>query len=110
MIVITILYILFEKIDSALFLYHSIPSIIVLVILFEGSIPGIATYIAFNAASYFFLNNDLGPALFSSTIMSAVGIYLNKRLMQSVFWYKRISAMGLVSLYFITFSPIPWFM
>jgi hypothetical protein len=52
MIVITTLYILFEKIDSTLFVYHSIPSIIVLVILFEGSIPGIATYAAFNAASF----------------------------------------------------------
>jgi two-component system sporulation sensor kinase B len=60
MIVITTLYILFEKIDSTLFIYHSIPSIVVLVILFEGFIPGIATYVAFNAASFLFLNNDFG--------------------------------------------------
>jgi two-component system sporulation sensor kinase B len=107
MIVITTLYILFEKIDSTLFVYHSIPSIVVLVILFEGSLPGIATYLAFNTASYYFLNNDLGPALISSTLMSAVGIYLNKRLVQSVFWYKGIAAIGLVSLYFITFFLNP---
>ena len=107
MIVITFLYITFEKIDSTLFIYHSIPSIIVLVILFEGSIPGIATFIAFNLASYYFLNNDLGPALFSSTIMSGVGIYLNKRLRQSVFFYKGIAAMCLLALYYVTFFPNP---
>lgn len=107
MIVITILYIIFEKIDSTLFVYHSIPSIIVLVILFEGSIPGIATFIAFNAASYFFLNNDLGPALISSTLMSGLGIYLNKRLKQSVFFYKGIAAMCLLVLYYVTFFPNP---
>jgi two-component system sporulation sensor kinase B len=108
MIVITTLYILFEKIDSTLFIYHSIPSIVVLVILFEGFIPGIATYVAFNAASFLFLNNDLWPALISSTIMTAAGIYLNKRLMQSVFLKKGIAAMCLVTIYFITFFPNPY--
>jgi two-component system sporulation sensor kinase B len=107
MIVITTLYILFEKIDATLFIYHSIPSIIVLVILFEGSIPGIATFIAFNAASYYFLHNALWPALISSFLMSVVGIYLNKRLMQSLFLYKGIAAMSLVTLYFVTFFPNP---
>jgi two-component system sporulation sensor kinase B len=107
MIVITILYILFEKIDSTLFIYHSIPSIIVLVILFEGSIPGIATFFAFNAASYFFLNNDLGPALISSTLMSGLGLYLNLRLKQSIFLYKGIAAMCLLVIYYITFFPNP---
>jgi two-component system sporulation sensor kinase B len=108
MIAITILYISLEKIDSTLFIYHSIPSIIVLVILFEGSIPGIATYIAFNAASYLFLHNDLWPALISSTLMTAMGIYLNKRLIQSIFFYKGIAAMGLVTFYFVTFFPNPF--
>jgi two-component system sporulation sensor kinase B len=107
MIVITTLYILIEKIDATLFIYHSIPSIIVLVILFEGSIPGIATFIAFNAASYYFLHNALWPALISSFLMSVVGIYLNKRLMQSLFLYKGIAAMSLVTLYFATFFPNP---
>jgi two-component system sporulation sensor kinase B len=108
MIVITFLYISLEKIDSTLFIYHSIPSIIVLVILFEGSIPGIATYIAFNAVSFLFLHNDLWPAFISSTLMSIMGIYLNKRLIQSVFFYKGIAAMGLVTFYFITFFSNPF--
>jgi two-component system sporulation sensor kinase B len=108
MIVITFLYISLEKIDSTLFAYHSIPSIIVLVILFEGSIPGIATYIAFNLASHLFFHNDLWPALISSTLICALGIYLNKRLTQSTFLYKGIAAMGLVTFYFITFFPNPY--
>jgi two-component system sporulation sensor kinase B len=108
MIVITILYVLYEKIDPTLFLYHSIPSILVLVLLFEGPIPGIATFIAFNLCSYQFLGNDLWPALLSSSILVIFGLYLHKRLKQCIFMVKGLATILLVSIYLITFFANPY--
>ncbi|XEC96410.1 ATP-binding protein [Paenibacillus tarimensis] len=79
LILLTYFYIGYEDIDPFIYMIHLAPVSLALATLFEGIIPGIATWAAFNFCSAFILSNDPFPLLVGSTLSLLIGLIAHYR-------------------------------
>ncbi|WP_317890822.1 HAMP domain-containing sensor histidine kinase [Paenibacillus arenilitoris] len=77
--VLTYFYIGFESIDPLVYALHLTPISLCLAALYEGAIPGVATWAAFVVCGIFAVGNDWLPTLAASTLMLAGGLLLHYR-------------------------------
>lgn len=84
--VLTYLYLGYEDLDPIVYTLHLAPVSLSLAILFDGRIPGIATWLAFNFGSMIILDNELWPTLLGSTAMLVTGMMFKRKIVQGSFW------------------------
>lgn len=99
LVVLSYFYLGYEHIDPFIYIIHLIPVSMALAVLFEGFIPGICTWLAFNMGSYMLLDNELLPTLLSSTCMLIFGLWLHKKYIKKFFLIKCIYSSILISIY-----------
>lgn len=97
-------YLTLETIDPFIYCVHLIPISIVLASLFEGTIAGIATWIAFNFGNAVIVGNDIAPTLIASTILLGMGLIFHKtQVERSTFLQINLLAFTLTTVYLLVF-------
>ncbi|UHA72795.1 HAMP domain-containing histidine kinase [Paenibacillus sp. 481] len=104
LIVLTFCYIGYEEINPFVYAVYTTPVCLALAALFEGVIPGIFTWLAFNICGVLFVQNDFLPSFVGSTILLAIGCFFHYRqLMQSTYWRISLLAITMLTSYLIPF-------
>ncbi|WP_195572104.1 sensor histidine kinase [Paenibacillus sp. 1001270B_150601_E10] len=97
-------YLSLETIDPFIYCIHLIPISIVLASLFEGTIAGIATWIAFNFGNIFILGNDIWPTMLASTVLLCMGLVFHRtQVERSTFLQINLLAFTLTTVYLLVF-------
>ncbi|ANE49038.1 hypothetical protein SY83_19135 [Paenibacillus swuensis] len=106
--VLSYFYLFYEHIDPDIYILHLIPVSLGFAVLFEGAIPGICTWFAFNIGSYFFLHNEIAPVVAASSCMLLLGLYAHKRFLEGTLTRKIAISMVLLFAYmFVLLSMKP---
>ncbi|UJF35419.1 ATP-binding protein [Paenibacillus hexagrammi] len=97
--VLTYFYLGYEDIEPVEYTLHLIPVSLTLAIWFEGSIPSIFTWIAFNFGSSVVLHNEPLPVFVGSTFMLVAGLLFKHRVISASLRRKLLYSIGLLTGY-----------
>ncbi|WP_232055627.1 ATP-binding protein [Paenibacillus alvei] len=96
----TCFYIGYEDIDPLLYGLHLTPVSLALAALFEGLLPGIFTWLAFNLCTIVYLQIYTVPTIIGSTMMLAAGLILHyKQVLQSTYLKIFLMSLLLITVY-----------
>ncbi|MEQ7049178.1 histidine kinase dimerization/phospho-acceptor domain-containing protein [Paenibacillaceae sp. P-4] len=100
LILLTCFYIGYEDIDPLLYGLHLTPVSLALAALFEGLLPGICTWLAFNLCTLLYLQIYSVPTIIGSTMMLAAGLILHyKQVLQSTYLKIFLMSLLLITVY-----------
>ncbi|MCD1257730.1 HAMP domain-containing histidine kinase [Paenibacillus athensensis] len=85
--------------DPLIYTLQLTPISISVALLTEGSLPAIATWLAFNVGSVVFMNNPPLPTLLASALILAAGLYAKRKMNHDSLWAKQIFGIALLSAY-----------
>ncbi|NOJ69229.1 ATP-binding protein [Paenibacillus sp. B1-35] len=100
--VLTYFYIAYEDIDPLLYGIHLTPVSLALAALFEGLLPGLFTWLAFNFCTLLFLQMYIMPTFVGSTLLLVTGIILHyKQVLQSTYFKIFLMSLLLLTVYLV---------
>jgi two-component system sporulation sensor kinase B len=99
LLALTYFYLGYEELDPITYTLHLTPVSLSLAILFDGKVPGIFTWLAFNFGNFFILDNDLWPTLLASTAMLSLGLTLKKKIEKSEYLPRFLFATVIMAAY-----------
>ncbi|WP_374020740.1 HAMP domain-containing sensor histidine kinase [Paenibacillus thiaminolyticus] len=102
LLVLTYFYIRYEKIHPFVYGIHLTPISLTLAALFEGFLPGIVTWLAFNVITVLLLGENVLATAVGSTLLLVMGLFFHYRhMLQSTYWQICLLAVTLTTTYLL---------
>ncbi|MCM3340134.1 HAMP domain-containing histidine kinase [Paenibacillus sp. MER TA 81-3] len=104
--VLTFFYTQYEDIDPLIYGIHLTPVSLALAALFEGFLPGIFTWAAFNICTIVMMD-DFVPTVIGSTLLLVLGLTFHyKQVLRSTYWQICLISMTLITIYLLGFLSV----
>jgi two-component system sporulation sensor kinase B len=108
LIFLSFIYLGFEQQNPMVYALHLTPLSIALAALYEGAIPGIATWLAFVVCGIVIVGTDWLPTLLASSIHLALGLVLHYRLEDASLRRMSLLTAVLVAVHLGTYLTLLW--